>query len=198
MIGQQTFGKGTVQSLYSLDRYSRFRSQKGFGQLTLTIGKFYRVSGQGTQNKGVITDIQLPSLINEEMIGEETKKNTLPWDKIMSLEYNSDLIFKKSIDKLKKNFDEKSKDNLPLIFLQEDIDQLTEQNKETKLSLNYEERKVKREQLKNIIEERRSKRLEELGYNNEDNFDDFASKTLMNEVLNTMVYLIESKDFESG
>ena len=198
VIGQQTFGKGTVQSLYSLDRYSRFRSQKGFGQLTLTIGKFYRVSGQGTQNKGVIPDIQLPSLINEEMIGEETKKNTLPWDKIMSLEYNSDLIFKKSIDKLKKNFDEKSKDNLPLIFLQEDIDQLTEQNKETKLSLNYEERKVKREQLKNIIEERRSKRLEELGYNNEDNFDDFASKTLMNEVLNTMVYLIESKDFESG
>ena len=64
--------------------------------------------------------------------------------------------------------------------------------------MNYEERKVKREQLKNIIEERRSKRLEELGYNNEDNFDDFASKTLMNEVLNTMVYLIESKDFESG
>ena len=198
VIGQQTFGKGTVQSLYSLDRYTGLRSKKGFGQLKLTIGKFYRVSGQGTQNKGVIPDIQLPSLINEEMIGEETKKNTLPWDKIMSLEYNSDLIFQKSIDKLKKNFDEKSKDNLPLIFLQEDIDQLTEQNKETKLSLNYEERKVKREQLKNIIEERRSKRLEELGYNNEDNFDDFASKTLMNEVLNTMVYLIESKDFESG
>ena len=74
VIGQQTFGKGTVQSLYSLDRYSRFTSKKGFGQLTLTIGKFYRISGQGTQNKGVIPDIKLPSLINEEIIGEETKK----------------------------------------------------------------------------------------------------------------------------
>ena len=62
VIGQQTFGKGTVQSLYHLDRYSRFQSKKGFGQLTLTIGKFYRVSGQGTQNKGVIPDIELPSL----------------------------------------------------------------------------------------------------------------------------------------
>jgi len=198
VIGQQTFGKGTVQSLYSLDRYSRFRSKKGFGQLTLTIGKFYRISGQGTQNKGVIPDIELPSFINEEIIGEETKKNTLPWDQIMSLEYNSDLIFQQSIEKLKKNFNEKYKDNLPLLFLQEDIDQITEQNKQTKLSLNYEERKVKREQLKKVIQDRRSQRLEELGYSNEDNFDDFASKTLINEVLNTMVDLIESKDIESG
>ena len=198
VIGQQTFGKGTVQSLYSLDRYSRFRSKKGFGQLTLTIGKFYRISGQGTQNKGVIPDIILPSLINGDVIGEETKKNTLPWDQIMSLEYNSDLMIEESIEKLKKNFDEKSRDNLPLLFLQEDIDQIIEQNKQTKLSLNYEKRKVKREQLKKIIEERRSKRLEELGYSNEDNFDDFASKTLMNEVLNTMIDLIESKDIESS
>ena len=198
VIGQQTFGKGTVQSLYSLDRYSRFRSKKGFGQLTLTIGKFYRISGQGTKNKGVIPDIILPSLINEDVIGEETKKNTLPWDQIMSLEYNSDLMIEESIEKLKKNFDEKSRDNLPLLFLQEDIDQIIEQNKQTKLSLNYEKRKVKREQLKKIIEERRSKRLEELGYSNEDNFDDFASKTLMNEVLNTMIDLIESKDIESS
>ena len=58
----------------------------------------------------MIPDIILPSLINEELIGEETKKNTLPWDQIMSLEYNSDLMIEESIVKLKKNFDEKSKD----------------------------------------------------------------------------------------
>ena len=72
VVGQQTFGKGTVQNLYHLDRYSRFQSKKGFGQLTLTIGKFYRVSGQGTQNKGVIPDIRLPSFIDEEVVGEDT------------------------------------------------------------------------------------------------------------------------------
>ena len=87
MIGQQTFGKGTVQSLYSLDRYSRFRSKKGFGQLTLTIGKFYRISGQGTQNKGVIPDIILPSLINEDVIGEETKK--IPYHGIKLCHWNT-------------------------------------------------------------------------------------------------------------
>ena len=198
VLGQQTFGKGTVQSLYPLDRYSRFQSKKGFGQLTLTIGKFYRVSGQGTQNKGVMPDINLPSFIDEETIGEETKKNTLPWDQIMSLEYDSNLIFQKSIEKLKKNFIKKSKENLPLLFLQEDIDQISEQNKQTKLSLNYEKRKVKRDQFKKTIEDRRTKRLEELGYSDKDSFDEFASKTLMNEVLNTVVNLIESKEIESG
>ena len=198
VVGQQTFGKGTVQNLYHLDRYSRFQSKKGFGQLTLTIGKFYRVSGQGTQNKGVIPDIKLPSFINEEVVGEDTKKNTLPWDQIMSLEYDSDLSFHQSIEKLKKNFAEKSKENLPLLFLQEDIDQITEQNKQTKLSLNYEKRKIKRDQFKKVTQDRRTKRLEELGYSNENNFNDFASKTLLNEVLNTVVNLIESKDIESG
>ena len=198
VVGQQTFGKGTVQNLYHLDRYSRFQSKKGFGQLTLTIGKFYRVSGQGTQNKGVIPDIKLPSFINEEVVGEDTKKNTLPWDQIMSLEYDSDLSFHQSIEKLKKNFAEKSKENLPLLFLQEDIDQITEQNKQTKLSLNYEKRKIKRDQFKKVTQDRRTKRLEELGYSNENNFNDFASKTLLNEVLNTVVNLIESKEIESG
>ena len=198
VVGQQTFGKGTVQNLYHLDRYSRFQSKKGFGQLTLTIGKFYRVSGQGTQNKGVIPDIRLPSFIDEEVVGEDTKKNTLPWDQIMSLEYDSDLSFHQSIEKLKKNFAEKSKENLPLLFLQEDIDQITEQNKQTKLSLNYEKRKIKRDQFKKVTQNRRTKRLEELGYSNENNFNDFASKTLLNEVLNTVVNLIESKEIESG
>ena len=198
VVGQQTFGKGTVQNLYHLDRYSRFQSKKGFGQLTLTIGKFYRVSGQGTQNKGVIPDIKLPSFINEEVVGEDTKKNTLPWDQIMSLEYDSDLSFHQSIEKLKKNFAEKSKENLPLLFIQEDIDQITEQNKQTKLSLNYEKRKIKRDQFKKVTQDRRTKRLEELGYSNENNFNDFASKTLLNEVLNTVVNLIESKEIESG
>ena len=198
VVGQQTFGKGTVQSLYHLDRYSRFQSKKGFGQLTLTIGKFYRVSGQGTQNKGVVPDIRLPSFIDEEVVGEDTKKNTLSWDQIMSLEYDSDLTFHQSIEKLKKNFAEKSKENLPLLFLQEDIDQITEQNKQTKMSLNYEKRKIKRDQFKKVTQDRRTKRLEELGYGNENNFNDFASKTLLNEVLSTVVNLIESKDIESG
>ena len=136
--------------------------------------------------------------IDEEIIGEETRKNTLPWDQIMSLEYDTNLVFQQSIVQVKKSFTEKSKENLPLLFLQEDIDQISEQNKQTKLSLNYEKRKVKRDQFKKAIQDRRTRRLEELGYSDKDNFDEFASKTLMNEVLNTVVDLIESSEIESG
>ena len=53
IVGQQTFGKGTVQNLYSLDQYLRSEDDKGFGQLTLTIGKYYRVTGESTQHRGV-------------------------------------------------------------------------------------------------------------------------------------------------
>ncbi len=63
VIGQQTFGKGTFQHLYNLDRsalFGRFakRNGPGYGQLTLTTGKYYRVSGESTQHRGVEPDIQ--------------------------------------------------------------------------------------------------------------------------------------------
>ena len=60
VIGQQTFGKGTVQNLYPLDQYVRRVPEPGLGQLTLTVGKYYRVTGGSTQNKGVVPDIALP------------------------------------------------------------------------------------------------------------------------------------------
>jgi carboxyl-terminal processing protease len=63
IIGQKTFGKGTVQNLYSLDQYVRRPDDEGLGQLTLTIGKYYRVTGESTQHRGVDPDIELPSAI---------------------------------------------------------------------------------------------------------------------------------------
>ena len=73
IVGQQTFGKGTVQNLYSLDQYIRPDGDKGYGQLTLTIGKYYRVTGESTQHRGVDPDIVLPSHINAELVGESVR-----------------------------------------------------------------------------------------------------------------------------
>ncbi|MDZ7770914.1 MAG: S41 family peptidase [Woeseiaceae bacterium] len=70
IIGQQTFGKGTVQNLYSLDQYVRSNEDEGLGQLTLTIGKYYRVTGESTQHRGVDPDIALPSPIDAELVGK--------------------------------------------------------------------------------------------------------------------------------
>ena len=194
VIGQQTFGKGTVQSIYPLDRFSRFKSKNGFGQLTLTIGKFYRISGSGTQNRGVVPDIELPSFINKDRFGEETKKNTLPWDRITSLKYDHDLSLDKSIALLQDKYSQRSKNNLPLKFLKEDIDSIKIQNQNTRLSLNLDIRINEREQIKIANQERRTKRLEKLGYADNEDFDDFVSKTLLNEVLKMMVDLIDYND----
>ncbi|MCW8844782.1 MAG: carboxy terminal-processing peptidase [Gammaproteobacteria bacterium] len=81
VVGQQTYGKGTVQNLFSLDRYKRSESP-GFGQLTLTIGKYYRVTGGSTQNRGVSPDIELPSAIDMASVGESSQKTAMPWDQI--------------------------------------------------------------------------------------------------------------------
>jgi carboxyl-terminal processing protease len=81
VIGQQTYGKGTVQNLYPLDRYAPGADPR-FGQLTLTIGKYYRVTGESTQHRGVIPDIVVPSPIDTHMVGESSRETALPWDQI--------------------------------------------------------------------------------------------------------------------
>jgi len=72
VVGSQTFGKGTVQTMIPLNR----------GQLKLTAAKFYRVSGQSTQHQGVIPDINFPSLFDKGNIGESTLDGAMPWDVI--------------------------------------------------------------------------------------------------------------------
>lgn len=186
IIGQKTYGKGSVQSLYPLDRYSRFTSKKGFGQLTLTIAKYYRVTGAGTQNKGVIPDIVLPSFIDERLIGEETKINSLPWDKISSLEFNTNNSLKEPIHFIENNFKSRSENNLPFDYLKEDIKRSFEQRENSIVSLNIETRTASREQILKDNKGRRSSRLKALGFE-EESFDDFRNQTILNEIYNMVV-----------
>ncbi|XXK21169.1 carboxy terminal-processing peptidase [Arenicellales bacterium nBUS_48] len=88
ILGEDTFGKGTVQNLIDLDRYAE-DSNVPLGQLKVTIAQFFRVSGASTQHRGVIPDIQIPSaqVINE--YGERSLKNALPWDEIDPVEFAS-------------------------------------------------------------------------------------------------------------
>ncbi|MGB5882974.1 MAG: carboxy terminal-processing peptidase [Desulfobulbales bacterium] len=79
VIGEETFGKGTVQSLLPLPK----------GQLKATTAKYYRVSGKSTQNKGVVPDLYYPSLYSLHDIGESSLPEALPWDKINSIPYQT-------------------------------------------------------------------------------------------------------------
>ena len=78
IVGEQSFGKGTVQSLVPLQE----------GQLKITESKFYRVSGGSTQHRGVVPDIDYPSLFDPEKIGESALDNALAWDQIAPTRFN--------------------------------------------------------------------------------------------------------------
>ena len=77
IVGEPTFGKGTVQSIQPLNH----------GELKLTLAKFYRVSGQSTQHRGVVPDIGYPSLLETTDIGESSLPRALPWDTIKPVPY---------------------------------------------------------------------------------------------------------------
>jgi len=86
VIGQRTFGKGTVQNLVPLDRWQQ---RPVNGQLTVTIGKFYRVTGESTQHRGVEPDVQLPSDIDMKTVGESALEAALPWDRIAGVPFRT-------------------------------------------------------------------------------------------------------------
>ncbi len=86
ILGQTTFGKGTVQNLVPLDRWSKDPVN---GQLTVTIGKFYRVTGESTQHRGVQPDIPLASAIDAKEVGESTLESSLPWDRIAGVPFKT-------------------------------------------------------------------------------------------------------------
>jgi carboxyl-terminal processing protease len=87
IIGETTFGKGTVQNLVDLDDYAPSGDAGKMGQLKITMAQFFRVNGGSTQNRGVEPDIHFPSAGDKEDYGERSLENALPWTSISSARY---------------------------------------------------------------------------------------------------------------
>lgn len=88
VIGETSFGKGTVQNLVDLDRWPANKEAR-FGQVKLTIAQFFRVSGGSTQNKGVVPDVAFPVSVDASEYGESTYDNALPWTRIAAVPHTS-------------------------------------------------------------------------------------------------------------
>ena len=131
VIGQQTYGKGTVQNLYALDQYVR-RNDDELGQLTLTIGKYYRVTGESTQNRGVIPDIKLPSYIDKSKTGESSRDSSLPWDTIKPSKLKKGKSLDSIIKFLLSQHEKRMESDPDLILLKEDIEESLKYRKKTK------------------------------------------------------------------
>jgi carboxyl-terminal processing protease len=144
IIGQTTFGKGTVQNLYSLDQYLQPEGDKGYGQLTLTIGKYYRVTGESTQHRGVAPDIILPSHIDAEQIGESVRESALPWDTIQTTRFRAGDPMDDTIDSLAVSHSERAKEDPNVQYMMRFIEDDRENRDRKTVSLNLEARREQR------------------------------------------------------
>lgn len=136
VVGSQTFGKGTVQTLIPLFR----------GQMKVTNAKFYRVSGESTQHRGVIPDILYPEIYDVDKIGESSLDEALPWDKIDPSKYASQGDLSGILPQVKAKHEKRIKDNPDFSYLNEQVDFLKELREDTTISLNIKTREIERKE----------------------------------------------------
>jgi carboxyl-terminal processing protease len=160
IIGQQTFGKGSVQNLFDLDRYIRGSNN---GQLTLTTGKYYRITGESTQHRGVTPDVVLPSFIDAERIGESTRDTALPWDRIQPTRFKLEPSLREDIAEMQQSQMGHAALDPNFKFLVGDIAAVEANRDRELLSLNLAKRQAEIDEAEAARLARENERRKELG-----------------------------------
>jgi len=136
VVGDQSFGKGTVQTLVALPE----------GQLKVTESKFYRISGDSTQNRGVLPDISYPSLFDPDDVGESALPRALPWDQISAVRHRDYDSFVGLVSALASRHESRVETDPDLIFLNEQVAMALESRSIDRLPLAEVERRAMRDQ----------------------------------------------------
>jgi carboxyl-terminal processing protease len=163
IIGENTYGKGTVQNLIDLNRLMP-NSETKLGQVKLTIAKFYRINGESTQHMGVVPDINFPPIFDFSEIGESSEPSSLPWDQIKSATYTQFGNIKQYVPELVKKHEERIKKRNPLWeeYMDEVNDYKEAHNKKT-VSLNETVRKKEHDEEEQKRFEKENERRNNLG-----------------------------------
>jgi carboxyl-terminal processing protease len=146
IIGQETYGKGSVQNLYPLDRFA-LGQDPGYGQLTVTIGMYYRVTGESTQNRGVQPDITLPSAISVDEVGESSREGALPWNRIRSTTFKPEGSVAPVLGELQRDHEARVAHDPDFRFAEGEIAAIDAMRKEKSVSLNLKDRQAERKRL---------------------------------------------------
>lgn len=139
VLGEQSFGKGTVQQHRSLNHlYDLF--DKPLGHVQYTIQKFYRINGGSTQNLGVVPDISFPTAVDPSETGESVEDNALPWDSIKPAEYKQLHNYSSILPKLNEEHLARIKNDMEFGFINEDIKTYKKEKDINSISLNEKTR----------------------------------------------------------
>ncbi len=120
VVGDTSFGKGTVQQNRPLNRLYDLTSED-MGSIHYTIAKFYRINGGSTQLRGVSPDITLPTLVDDKEFGERSEPNALAWDKIAPATYDKYLNLEAFIPSLKQAYEKRALDNVEFKILKDEM-----------------------------------------------------------------------------
>jgi len=154
VLGEPTFGKGTVQNLIDLDDLSRTENAR-LGQIKLTMAQFYRVAGGSTQSKGVVPDIALPTAGDAADFGESALDFALPWGQIDPADFRPMADLSGLIEKAYERHRERLDSDEELQSLLEEIADWEQSRDRASVSLNEEVRRAEMEE----NEQRRSQRF---------------------------------------
>jgi carboxyl-terminal processing protease len=144
VIGETSFGKGTVQNLVDLDRWP-MNTEARFGQVKLTIAQFFLPGGSSTQNKGVVPDIAFPVSVDASEFGESTYDNALPWTKIPEVKHVNYGNFGSLLPRLRAMHEARIANDKEFQWWSEDIAQFRAETAKKWISLNEAERRAERD-----------------------------------------------------
>ena len=144
VIGEPTFGKGTVQNLVDLDRWPA-NEEPRFGQVKLTIAQFFLPGGSSTQNKGVVPDITFPVSVDASEFGESTYDNALPWTRIAPVPHVRYGNFTPMLAQLDARHDARVKANKEFQWWAQDVAEFRAEREKGYVSLNEAQRRAERD-----------------------------------------------------
>lgn len=167
IIGEKTWGKGTVQNMIDLGMMIRTEGKKA-GQIKLTQAKFYRINGSSTQRKGVSPDILFPSRYEIDEFGEEARPSALAWDQIPSSDYVPYMNISSVIPELEAKHEARAQKDPEFQLVIDEIKDYKKAREQKEFSLNKEVRKAERDEAEAARKKREDERMKILGIKIED------------------------------
>jgi carboxyl-terminal processing protease len=147
IIGEPTFGKGSVQNLIDLDNYASSENGAKYGELKMTIAKFFRITGGSTQLRGVTPDIAFPKNGDEKLFGESTYDNAMPWTHIQPAHYKTVGNLKPLVPTLERRHAKRIAKSPAWKLMVDELKEFKKNRDKTTVSLNYDVRLAERKHI---------------------------------------------------